>query len=499
MKNSYSHANFIGRLSDVLVEGGLNVTTLISEVRTTISDGTSKSHIVRVEPQEEAYRLWNTGEMPPIFDGSSHDLRSILSFVPHLREVFLLQCRHLLTKTEMIEQLRREEYDAVIGETFDYCGFGLAKIIGAKTVIATFSSSLNDYTAWITGTPSPWAVTQASYSGVLDRSISSRLWNLLAVGVDYYVNWRWAGAANDAFRERFGNDFPSVEEMVANSSLIITAGDPLLDLARPTQRKIVDIGAIGIRDANPIDAEYDAILNLRPKTVLFSMGSVARSASLFPEYKAALAETFKQFPDVTFIWKYEEPDNAPHVAGLDNVILRKWIPQNDLLGDPRVSALITHGGKTSLNEVGAKGLPAVFIPIYGDQTKNAAIAVKLGFGVFLNKLDLANAHLIEEAIRAILYDEKYSIAAKRVAATIKDRPFTATELLVKHVKFAARYGNVKSLDMEGYDYPLYIYWNLDILLLVLMIPLISILMLGWCILRSSSQSTIVNKEKMKQN
>lgn len=82
--------------------------------------------------------------------------------------------------------------------------------------------------------------------------------------------------------------------------------------------------------------------------------------------------------------------------------------------------------------------------------------------------------MIEEAIRAVLYDEKwatitniahqysakndkkfkniipsrYSIAAKRVAATIKDRPFTATELLVKHVKFAAKYGNVKSLDME---------------------------------------------------
>lgn len=170
---------------------------------------------------------------------------------------------------------------------------GLAKIIGAKTVIATFSSSLNDYTAWITGTPSPWAVTQgqywfqfvtdyfsfqmmaswsfvvksenisditvakvqkederriswvwrvdllwclvllhlrtmtrvssflaASYSGVLDRSISSRLWNLLAVGVDYYVNWRWAGAANDAFRERFGNDFPSVEVSVPINRLI---------------------------------------------------------------------------------------------------------------------------------------------------------------------------------------------------------------------------------------------------------------------------------------
>ncbi|GMS93803.1 hypothetical protein PENTCL1PPCAC_15978, partial [Pristionchus entomophagus] len=498
MKNSYSHANFMGRLSDVLAESGLDVTTLISEVRTDISDGTSKSKIVRVEPQKEAYRIWNTAEMPPIFDGSSHDLRSILSFTDHIRQVFLLQCHHLLTKDDMIEQLKREEFDAVIGETFDHCGFGLAKIIGAKTVIATFSSSLNDYTAWITGTPSPWSITQASYSGVLDRSLSSRLWNLLCVGVDYYVNWSWAGAANEAFRAKYGDDFPAVEEMVANASLIITAGDPLIDLARPTQRKIIDIGAIGVRDANPLDTEYDDILNLRRKTVIFSMGSVAKSASLPEEYKRGIAEAFRRFPDVTFIWKYEEPDNAKHVAGLDNVILRKWIPQNDLLGDKRVSALVTHGGKTSLNEVGAKGLPAVFIPIYGDQTKNAAIAVKLGFGVFLNKLDLTNADLVETAIRAVLHEEKYSKAAKRVAATIRGRPFSPRELLVKHVEFAAQFGNVKSLDQEGLNYPLYIYWNLDILLVILAIPLLSIIVLCWCTVRCFRQSNVGNKKIKKK-
>lgn len=136
-------------------------TTLISEVRTTISDGTSKSHIVRVEPQEEAYRFilhlsyqfWAQNNnisdygtrvkclqssMVPVTTCAVFSVcvsryisknpyrcfNHLFQFVPHLREVFLLQCRHLLTKTEMIEQLRREEYDAVIGETFDYCGFG---------------------------------------------------------------------------------------------------------------------------------------------------------------------------------------------------------------------------------------------------------------------------------------------------------------------------------------------------------------------------------------
>ncbi|GMR44665.1 hypothetical protein PMAYCL1PPCAC_14860, partial [Pristionchus mayeri] len=495
IKNSYSHANFVGRLADVLVDGGLDVTTLISEVRTDIGDGTTKSKIVRVEPHEEAYRVWNTGEKPPIFDGSSHDLRSILSFEPQLRQVFALQCAHLLTKKDVIEQLRREEFDAVLGETFDYCGFGLAHLIGAKTTIAAFSSSLNDYTAWITGTPSPYSITQASYSGELDRSMTSRMWNLLCVGVDFYCNWRWASVANDAFKQQFGPDFPSVEEIVANSSLILTAGDPLLDLARPTQRKIVDIGAIGIRDANSIDKEYDAILNLRPKTVIFSLGSVARSAGLPVEYKRGIAEAFRRFSDVTFIWKYEEPDNANHVEGIDNVILRKWIPQNDLLGDDRISALITHGGKTSLNEVGAKGRPAVFIPLYGDQTRNAAIAVRLGFGVFLNKLELSDADLIESAIRAVLEDEKYASAAKLVASTIRNRPFSPSELLVKHVKFAALFGNVKALNQEGLDYPLYIYFNLDIVLLLLAIPLFSIALFFWYAARFIRVSPIVERKK----
>ncbi|GMT22193.1 hypothetical protein PFISCL1PPCAC_13490, partial [Pristionchus fissidentatus] len=484
IQSGFSHVNFMGRLADTLAEGGMNVTLLLSQIRTAVGSGTTASRVLTVDAGKEAVEYFNdpaNDESKTIFDGSSHDFRSMLNFGPVFSKLFYLQCSHLLAKTDLLETLRAEKYDVILTETFDHCGFGIAKVIGVKSVIPVYSSSLNDYTAWITATPSPWSSIQSAYSAVIDRSLSTRLWNLICVMADFRVHSQYASAANRAFRERFGDDFPTVEDIIANSSLIITAGDPLLDLPRPTLRKIVDIGAIGIREARPLDKEYDTLLNLRPKTVVFSLGSVAQAADMPEVYKRGLVAAFSRFPEVTFIWKYEKPEeDAELIRGIDNVIMRKWIPQNDLLGDARISALITHGGKTSLNEVGAKGLPTVFIPIYGDQPRNAAIAVNLGFGVFLNKQDLADPDIIAAAISEVLNDEKYTIAAKNVADMIRSRPFSAKELLVKHVQFHAKFGNVKSMEMEGLDYPLYLYWNVDIILLLSIILITPFVALYCC-------------------
>lgn len=42
----------------------------------------------------------------------------------HLRDTFALQCKHALTKTDLLEQLKKEKFDVVMAENFDYCGFG---------------------------------------------------------------------------------------------------------------------------------------------------------------------------------------------------------------------------------------------------------------------------------------------------------------------------------------------------------------------------------------
>ena len=42
----------------------------------------------------------------------------------------------------------------------------------------------------------------------------------------------------------------------------------------------------------------------------------------------------ESFPDVTFIWKYEEDDAFTKSAATNaNVVFTKWMPQNDLLSE----------------------------------------------------------------------------------------------------------------------------------------------------------------------
>lgn len=60
---------------------------------------------------------------------------------------------------------------------------------------------------------------------------------------------------------------------------------------------------------------------------MFSLGTNVRSDKLDKNIQKALLEAFSKISE-TVIWKFEsELENLPK-----NVIVRKWLPQNDILG-----------------------------------------------------------------------------------------------------------------------------------------------------------------------
>lgn len=84
----------------------------------------------------------------------------------------------------------------------------------------------------------------------------------------------------------------------------------------------------------PYIQDWEKVMKLRRKTVLVSFGSVAQSFLMPDEMKRSMLKTFDEFPDVTFIWKYEmDEDNI--AEGHSNVVTSKWLPQNDILGPRR--------------------------------------------------------------------------------------------------------------------------------------------------------------------
>ncbi|EYC08378.1 hypothetical protein Y032_0066g3732 [Ancylostoma ceylanicum] len=162
-------------------------------------------------------------------------------------------------------------------------------------------------------------------------------------------------------------------------SWILTNIEPLLEYAKPTLHKVVDLGGIGVRKPKPLDEKWDKILSLRSRTVLISFGSVAPSITMPDEMKQAIVKVVKSYPDVTFICKYERPEDT-FADGVDNLILSKWTPQADLLADDRLTLFVTHGGAGSMMESALRGKPLVVVPLFGDQTRNAKLIVKFGFG-----------------------------------------------------------------------------------------------------------------------
>lgn len=65
--------------------------------------------------------------------------------------------------------------------------------------------------------------------------------------------------------------------------------------------------------------------------ILFSLGTNFHSQDLGESVITSILECFENFPEYTFLWKIDLENDAIRTSS--NVIVRKWIPQNDILGN----------------------------------------------------------------------------------------------------------------------------------------------------------------------
>uniref|UniRef100_A0A0N4VUQ7 UDP-glucuronosyltransferase n=1 Tax=Haemonchus placei TaxID=6290 RepID=A0A0N4VUQ7_HAEPC len=245
----------------------------------------------------------------------------------------------------------------------------------------------------------------------------------------------------------------SIWDTVSNISWVLVNSEPLMEFEGPTLRKIIDIGGIGVHEPKPLDEEWNRILNLRKQTILISFGTVAQSKFMPESMKKAIINVVN-FPNITFIWKYEEPNDAMF-KGIDNLIASEWTPQSCLLADKRLTLFITHGGAGSMMESALRAKPLIVVPLFGDQTRNAKLMEKFGFGEVYG-----HTHL--DKVRNF----RYQTAATRMSRLLARRPFSPGEKLVKTVELAAEFGNLPELRAAGRNLGYIAYYNLDLLLII---------------------------------
>ncbi|VDM69259.1 unnamed protein product [Strongylus vulgaris] len=244
----------------------------------------------------------------------------------------------------------------------------ILEAIGVKNIVGAHAqSSLLEGTAYAIGAPvipsympgnhmlhnvsKNLTLLSASQAVIDDTNyFVNRVINILFTYLSWYFQTSVASTADRIMREKLGSSATPIWDTVANMSWILTNSEPLLEFGKPTLHKVIDLGGIGVHKPKPLDElrfwilqhksintmqtfqKWDKALSLRKHTVLISFGSVAPCIFMPIAIKKAIAEVIRSYPNVTFIWKYEEPKDASFSDGLENLLLSSWTPQSDLIG-----------------------------------------------------------------------------------------------------------------------------------------------------------------------
>lgn len=89
----------------------------------------------------------------------------------------------------------------------------------------------------------------------------------------------------------------------------------------------------------------------------------------------------------------------------ENVVLRKWLPQQDILGHPNIRLFISHAGLLSTQQSIYHGVPTIYFPFYFDQMTNAKGVHEKNAGIKMDIWTFTEEEL-ESAINAILTEPR---------------------------------------------------------------------------------------------
>ncbi|GMS91325.1 hypothetical protein PENTCL1PPCAC_13500, partial [Pristionchus entomophagus] len=461
-----SHVNYVGKLSDALVDAGHEVILLSPIMDTHVrGSGSVKARVIEI-PQSDAGRLYEAGMNGDVMDEfwrSTQSWKTLRAWEATF-DLLAAQCNYTINYPGLIETLRAEKIDVGFGESTDWCIAGLFHLVGIEKFAITESLAIKDGFAPISQVPNAPAYVPSFMGGSYSDEMTfiHRAENFFYFLFQFRSNFLATDMFQNVF-EQHSPGFPDIVDLLANNSLYFINSEPLVDFPKPSAARVIDLGGIAVSSAHSkLDEKWKSVFDLRPRTVLISFGTVARAWAMPEAYKEQIREAVRAFPDTTFIWKYEMAEHNVS-QGIANLIEATWVPQRAMLTDPRLSAFVTHCGQGSTTEANYAGVPLIVVPVMLDQIRTAHQVARNGVGIKMDKTELGTPKKIESAIREVLENPEYRSHARKLASMLRDKPFTAREIFVKNMKFLAKHGPLRQLDHYGRHLNIFQYYLLDVI------------------------------------
>lgn len=243
--------------------------------------------------------------------------------------------------------------------------------VGAQCLLGFVSRFRNPPLISMSATTCPVAISSASGNpqypeyvpaNHLDVGFSmsymNRIYNSLLYTFDNIVRFLFMIPEQEKMAKEFFKDESLDIAEISKSSVLTLVNLPPYDVMQPFFQTIIPVGGMQIQNPKPLNdvsiilyqyAHVCISMNLlifnffflfqklntfitkyKHGIVYVAFGTNIRAEDFSQNKVKNFLEAFKQFPTHGFLWKYE-PEAMKHVLP-ENVLLEKWLPQNDILG-----------------------------------------------------------------------------------------------------------------------------------------------------------------------
>lgn len=228
------------------------------------------------------------------------------------------------------------------GETFDVVvvtqGFGndcllvLSHIFKGHLILA---STVGPYTLSSKKVGNPLSIATVPFLFNTDPGLSPgfglipRLKNFIYnIEGSLFNEWLILSHQDEVLKRTFPG-IPSLSDLQYNVSLLLLNSHPSYTNAEPLVPNAVEIGGFHVDPPKKLPEDLQTFLdNATEGAIFFSLGSTVKSKNL-PEWKRQIfLDVFKSLP-VKVLWKFE----ADLPGKPDNVLIKSWLPQQDILGN----------------------------------------------------------------------------------------------------------------------------------------------------------------------
>lgn len=254
--------------------------------------------------------------------------------------------------------------------------------------------------------------------------------------------------------------YPSYDVAKKNIALLLINDHFTQGSVRPLLPNTIEVSGLQVTDkVDPLPEDIKPFVEGATNGLIFvSFGTNIRSADLTLEKRSALLSTFAKIKQ-RVLWKFED-DTLTDLP--KNVMIKKWLPQNDILAHPNTKLFVSHMGIGGYNEAMYHAVPVLAIPFAGDQFTNGKKAENEGWAEVIEYPELTQ-ETFEKKLFALLNDNKYRNRVKGISDLYRDRPLSAIDISIFWIEYVIRHKGAKHLQYPGVELNFFQQNSLDVL------------------------------------